>query len=139
MDFKIGEKVQLIIGHPSNIGFSVFINEEQIDGLIYHNEIFEPLEVGQKKDGYIKKIREDGKIDVSLQPIGFENVIDRNANIIMEKLKQNKGVLKLTDKSEPTQIMHELKLSKKAFKSAIGHLYKLQKIRIENDGVYLVK
>lgn len=139
MDFKIGEKVQLIIGHPSNIGFSVFINEEQIDGLIYHNEIFEPLEVGQKKDGYIKKIREDGKIDVSLQPIGFENVIDRNANIIMEKLKHNKGVLKLTDKSEPTQIMHELKLSKKAFKSAIGHLYKLQKIRIEDDGVYLVK
>lgn len=139
MDFKIGEKVQLIIGHPSNIGFSVFINEEQIDGLIYHNEIFEPLEVGQKKDGYIKKIREDGKIDVSLQPIGFENVIDRNANIIMDKLKHNKGVLKLTDKSEPTQIMHELKLSKKAFKSAIGHLYKLQKIRIENDGVYLVK
>lgn len=139
MDFKIGEKVQLIIGHPSNIGFSVFINEEQIDGLIYHNEIFEPLEVGQKKDGYIKKIREDGKIDVSLQPIGFENVIDRNANIIIDKLKHNKGVLKLTDKSEPTQIMHELKLSKKAFKNAIGHLYKLQKIRIEDDGVYLVK
>lgn len=139
MDFKIGEKVQLTIGHPSNIGFNVYINDEKINGLLYHNEIFEPLEIGQKKEGYIKKIREDGKIDVSLQPMGFENAINRNATIIMDKLKQHKGVLKLTDKSTPTQIMHELNLSKKSFKSAIGYLYKQHKITIKEDGVYLVK
>ena len=139
MDFEIGEKVSLIIGRPTDLGFNVYINEDQIDGLIYHNEIFQPLELGQVIDGYIKNIREDGKIDVSLQKQGFENVIDNNMAIILDKLKVKQGFLKLTDKSQPDYIKDEVNMSKKAFKSAIGQLYKQKKITIEDDGIRLVK
>ena len=103
------------------------------------DEIFQPLELGQVIDGYIKNIREDGKIDVSLQPQGFQNVIDQNMSIILTQLKARQGYLKLTDKSEPELIKEKLNMSKKAFKSAVGQLYKLKKITIEEDGIYLVK
>ena len=139
MKFEIGDKVSLIIGRPTNLGINVFIGEDQVDGLLYHNEIFQPLELGQVIAGYIKNIREDGKIDVSLKPQGFHNVIDENVNVILAKLKQYKGHLKLTDKSEPGEIKEKLNMSKKAFKSAVGQLYKRKKIIIESDGIYLVK
>ena len=138
MEYTIGDKVSLIIGRPTNLGVNVFIGDDQIDGLLYHNEIFQPLELGQVIDGYIKNIREDGKIDVSLKPQGFQNVIDENILIILAKLKQYKGHLKLTDKSEPDEIKEKLNMSKKAFKSAVGQLYKRKKITIEEDGIYLV-
>lgn len=139
MEYEIGDKVSLIIGRPTNLGVNVYIGDDQIDGLLYHNEIFQPLELGQVIDGYIKNIREDGKIDVSLQPQGFQNVIDQNMNIILTQLKARQGYLKLTDKSEPELIKEKLNMSKKAFKSAVGQLYKLKKITIEEDGIYLVK
>ena len=139
MDLYKGDKVSLIIGRPTDLGYQVYINEDQIDGLLYHNEIFQPLELGQKIDGYIKNIREDGKIDVSLQPQGFEKVIDNNMTVILEKLNTKNGHLKLTDKSQPEYIQQELNMSKKAFKNAIGQLYKQQKITIEEDGIHLLK
>ncbi|MBK9794399.1 MAG: DNA-binding protein [Sphingobacteriales bacterium] len=139
MEYAIGDKVSLIIGRPTNLGVNVYIGDDQIDGLLYHNEIFQPLELGQVIDGYIKNIREDGKIDVSLQPQGFQNVIDQNMSIILTQLKARQGYLKLTDKSEPELIKEKLNMSKKAFKSAVGQLYKLKKITIEEDGIYLVK
>ncbi len=138
MDFEIGEKVNLIIGRPTELGYNVYINEDQIDGLIYHNEIFQTLELGQKMDGFIKNIREDGKIDIVLQKQGFEHVIDNNMSIILDKLKYKNGYLQLTDKSQPDYIKDELNMSKKAFKSAVGKLYKEQKIVIKEDGIYLV-
>ena len=139
MEYAIGDKVSLIIGRPTNLGVNVYIGDNQIDGLLYHNEIFHPLELGQVIDGYIKNIREDGKIDVSLQPQGFQNVIDQNMSIILTQLKARQGYLKLTDKSEPELVKEKLNMSKKAFKSAVGQLYKLKKITIEEDGIYLVK
>lgn len=139
MKYQIGDKVSLIIGRPTDLGINVYIGEEQIDGLLYHNEIFKQLELGQVIDGYIKNIREDGKLDVSLQPQGFHNVIEQNCNIILAKLNQYKGHLKLTDKSHPEEIKEKLNLSKKAFKNAVGQLYKQTKITIEEDGIYLVK
>ena len=139
MEYAIGDKVSLIIGRPTNLGVNVYIGDNQIDGLLYHNEIFQPLELGQVIDGYIKNIREDGKIDVSLQPLGFQNVIDQNMSIILTQLKARQGYLKLTDKSEPELVKEKLNMSKKAFKSAVGQLYKLKKITIEEDGIYLVK
>lgn len=138
MDFEIGEKVSMIIGRPTELGYNVYINEDQVDGLIYHNEIFQPLELGQVIDGFIKNIREDGKIDVVLQKQGFEHVIDNNMSIILDKLRLKNGYLQLTDKSQPDYIKDELNMSKKAFKSAIGKLYKEQKIVIKDDGIYLV-
>lgn len=139
MEFETGDKVRLIIGRPTILGVNVYIGDDQIDGLLYHNEIFQPLELGQVIDGYIKNIREDGKIDVSLRPQGFQKVIDQDINAILFCLKENKGCLKLTDKSEPEAIKETLNMSKKAFKSAVGQLYKQKKITIEADGIYLVK
>lgn len=138
MELTVGEKVQLEIGRPTNLGIHVLINGTQ-DGMLYHNEIFQPLELGQIMEGYIKNIRDDGKIDVSLQPQGFLNVIDHNCQVIISKLKAGKGKLKLTDKSSPDEIHQELNMSKKAFKAAVGHLYKQKKITIEADGIYSVK
>jgi predicted RNA-binding protein (virulence factor B family) len=139
MDYSIGDKVRMIIGRPTILGVQVYIGDDQVDGLLYHNEIFQPLELGQVIDGYIKNIREDGKIDVSLRPQGFQQVIDIDMASILTYLKANKGVLKLTDKSEPDVIKETLNMSKKAFKNAIGQLYKRKKITIEADGIYLVK
>lgn len=138
MEYTIGDKVRLAIGRPTNLGFHVVINEKD-EGLLYHNEIFQPLTLGQLIDGYIKYIREDGKIDVSLQPQGYLNTIEQNCTVILNQLKANKGFLKLNDKSSPIEIQHELNMSKKSFKNAIGSLFKQQQIRIKEDGIYLVK
>ncbi len=138
MEYTIGEKVRLEIGRPTNLGIHVIINEKE-EGLIYHNEIFQQLTLGQQIDGYIKNIREDGKIDVSLQQQGFLNTIEQNCTVILDKLNAKKGCLKLNDKSSPIEIQQELNMSKKSFKSAVGFLFKQQKIRIEADGIYLVK
>jgi predicted RNA-binding protein (virulence factor B family) len=136
MEYTVGEKVRLEIGRPTNLGIHVIINKND-EGLIYHNEIFQQLTLGQQIDGYIKNIREDGKIDVSLQQQGFLNTIEQNCTIILDKLNIKKGSLKLHDKSSPVEIQQELNMSKKAFKSAIGFLFKQEKIRIEEDGIYL--
>ena len=106
--------------------------------LLYENEIFEPIETSMQIEGYIKKIREDGKYDVSLKPQGFLNVIESNCSLILDKLKIT-GELKLSDKSNPDEIIQQLQLSKKAFKRAIGVLYKEKKIIIEKSRILLLK
>lgn len=138
MEYSVGDKVQLEIGRPTNLGFNVIINGKE-EGLLYHNEIFQPLTLGQLIDGYIKNIREDDKIDVSLQQQGFLNTIEQNYTVILDQLKARKGHLKLNDKSSPIEIQQELNMSKKAFKTAIGYLFKQQKITIEEDGIHIVK
>ena len=125
MEFDVGEKVGLKIERKTDLGFSVLINNS-FEGLLYENEIFEPIEVNMEVLGYIKKIRDDGKYDVSLQPQGFLNVIESNCIFILNKLETT-GELNLSDRSNPDDIMRQLKLSKKAFKRAIGVLYKEKK------------
>ncbi|MDG2062770.1 MAG: DNA-binding protein [Flavobacteriaceae bacterium] len=136
MDLDIGEKVGLLIERETDLGFSVLINGS-FEGLLYENEIFEPIEKNMEKIGYIKKIREDGKYDVSLQPQGFLNVIESNCAIILKKLEPL-GELNLSDKSNPDDIMQQLQLSKKAFKKALGVLYKERKIIIEKNRIVLL-
>ena len=136
MDLDIGEKVGLFIERETDLGFSVLINGS-FEGLLYENEIFEPIEKNMEKIGYIKKIREDGKYDVSLQPQGFLNVIESNCAIILKKLEPL-GELNLSDKSNPDDIMQQLQLSKKAFKKALGVLYKERKIIIEKNRIVLL-
>lgn len=135
---KEGDKVNLIIGKETPLGFVVLI-EEEYEGLLYHNEIFKPIQLGQRVEGYIKKLREDGKIDVSLTPQGFKNVIDVNSEVILKQLLSNKGILYLTDKSSPEVIKKELQMSKKNFKKAVGNLYKLKRIRITDTAIELIK
>ncbi|RBW58223.1 DNA-binding protein [Tenacibaculum sp. E3R01] len=135
MDLKIGDKVDLVIGTESHLGYTVLINEE-FEGLLYRNEVFTELEEGFKTVGYIKKIREDERIDVSLQPQGFRNVIDADVEKILNKLEEKKFLL-LTDKSSPESIKFHLQMSKKAFKKAIGSLYKNKKIVLKEDRIEL--
>ena len=136
MDLDIGEKVGLVIERETDLGFSVLINGS-FEGLLYENEIFEPIEKKMEKIGYIKKIREDGKYDVSLQPQGFLNVIESNCAIILKKLEPL-GELNLSDKSNPDDIMQQLQLSKKAFKKALGVLYKERKVIIKKNRIVLL-
>ena len=138
MDLEVGDRVSLIIGTETNLGFTVLI-EEEFEGLLYQNEIFQELKEGQRIAGYIKNIREDGKIDVSLQAQGFRNVITQDTDKVIEAIYDNDGFLALTDKSAPEEIKRQLLMSKKAFKRAIGNLYKQKAIVITDKGLELVK
>ena len=135
MELKEGDKVDLVIGVQTALGYSVLINEAY-EGLLYNNEVFSDVEEGMRTVGYIKKIREDEKIDVSLRPQGFKNVIDSDIDKILKKLEE-KGFLLLTDKSSPESIKFNLQMSKKAFKRAIGSLYKSKKIELQEDRIVL--
>lgn len=136
-DFAIGDKVDLLVFNQSDMGFEVIINDSHL-GLVFRNEVFSSIKIGDTKVGYIKQIRSDGKIDVSLQPsmnLHLENSNEEILNI----LKGNGGMLNISDKSSPEEIYAELKMSKKTFKKAIGTLYKKRKIIIEANSISLIK
>ncbi|MDZ4846036.1 MAG: hypothetical protein SH857_10860 [Chitinophagales bacterium] len=134
---KVGEEVDLLIGNTTPLGVNVLINDEY-EGLLFHEDIFKPLERGEHVPGFIKKLREDGKIDVTLERFGYRKV-EPHAEEILLRLKEQNGALHLTDKSSPGDIIYQLHMSKKVFKKAIGALYKQKLIRIETDGIYLIK
>lgn len=136
MELQEGDKVDLVIGVQTALGYSVLINEAY-EGLLYNNEVFSDIEEGMKIDGYVKKIREDEKIDVSLRLQGFRNVIDEDVEKVLVKLEEKKFLL-LTDKSSPESIKFQLQMSKKAFKRAVGSLYKQKKINIKSDRIELI-
>lgn len=102
MELKEGDKVDLVIGVQTALGYTVLINESY-EGLLYNNEVFSDVEEGMRTVGYVKKIREDEKIDVSLRPQGFKNVIDSDVDKVLRKLEE-KGFLLLTDKALPNQL-----------------------------------
>ena len=136
LPLRNGDKVDLIIMNECELGWNVVINKKYI-GLIYASDIFKKLYPLSEESGYIKTIREDGKIDVSLQPQGFENV-DEFKQKIIDKLNDNYGLLYLSDKSSPEEIKEELLMSKKNFKKAIGSLYKDKVIEIKDDRISLL-
>ena len=139
MNLQEGDKVQLIIETETGLGYTVLINEE-FDGLLFRSEVFQELEENMEVTGYIKNIREDGKIDVSLRPQGFRNVIGSDVEKVLAKLKDSReGFILITDKSSPDSIRFHMKMSKKAFKKAVGNLYKQKLIVIEEDRIILVK
>ena len=130
------EEVDLIVSHPSEIGMNVIVNEKHT-GLIFKEDIYKDLSIGDRLKGYVKKIRPDNKLDISLGKIGYRN-IEPNAETIMIELEDNSGFLALTDKSDPEAIKEILQMSKKSFKKAVGSLYKQHLIEIKDDGIYLV-
>jgi predicted RNA-binding protein (virulence factor B family) len=135
---EVGDKVALIIGHESPLGYAVLI-DASVEGLLYRNEVFQKLHEGQSIDGYVKKIREDGKIDVALQPQNFKKAIGGLTERILENLELNDGSMNLTDKSSPDEIREQLQMSKKNFKKAIGILYKEKKIELTKEAIVLLK
>jgi predicted RNA-binding protein (virulence factor B family) len=136
LPFQKGDKVDLIMMNESELGWNVVINKKYI-GLIYASDVFKKLYPLSEETGYIKEIREDGKIDVSLQPQGFEN-IDEFKKKILDKLEENYGLLHLSDKSTPEEIKDEVQMSKKNFKKAIGGHYKDKVIDILDDKIKLL-
>ena len=131
------EKVHLIASHPSSSGWNMIVNQQHI-GLAYANEIFQKLHVGDELSGFVKTVRPDGKIDLTLQQHGYRG-IEPNALQILKVLKVEGGFLPLNDKSAPAQIEQKLQLSKKSFKRAIGTLYKSKSISIDADGIRLLE
>ncbi len=136
-EYEEGQEVDLIIGHESDLGIKVIVNEMHT-GLIYHNEIFQPLKPGEHVKGFVKKIREDDKLDIALQKQGYEHV-EGIAGEILRKLESAGGFLEANDKSTPESIKHMFGVSKKVFKKAIGGLYREKLITMEKTGIRLVK
>jgi predicted RNA-binding protein (virulence factor B family) len=135
--FKEGDEVVLLIAETTSLGKKVIINHTHW-GLLYSSDIFQPLSHGEITKGYIKSIRDDGKIDVALRLLGADN-IQALAHRILEKLNEHGGYLPLHDKSPPEAIYSAFGESKKSFKNAIGYLYKRKDIRIDTDGIRSVQ
>jgi hypothetical protein len=136
LGIAINDEVNLIVTRQNDLGWDVIINNKH-KGLVYQNEVFKKIAVGDNIKGFIKNIRPDHKIDVSLQAIGYVSV-EPAANIIYQILKKEGGYLNLHDKSSPDEISARLQMSKKIFKKSLGTLYKDRKITIKPDGIYLV-
>lgn len=134
-EYKAGEKVDLTIGSKTDLGFKAIINDLHW-GLLYDNEIFQPLRIGKKITGYIKQVRADGLIDLSLTRTGVNKVADFNQQLL-EHLQSNGGESNLHDKSSPELIKQVLGVSKKTFKAGVGHLLKKGLITIEKNGLKL--
>jgi len=134
-NFKPRQVVDLIIANTTELGFKAIINHSHW-GVLYENEVFQRLSFGQTIKGFIKTIRPDGKIDLTLQ--GGQETRDKNTNIILRYLKKKNGFAAVHDKSDPELIADLFGMSKGAFKKAIGGLYKQRIIRIEKDGIHLV-
>lgn len=135
--YKRGQQVGLVIWEKTDLGYSTVINNKHW-GLLYYDDAPKPLQNGQSLEGYIKNVRDDGKIDLSLVPVGYQN-IDPLAEKIYKRLEENNGFLALSDKSPPTLITKEFGVSKKAFKMSIGSLYKKRLITISKEGLTLIK
>jgi len=136
VDYDLDEEVDLIIVNETDLGYNAIIDNSHF-GILYKNEVFQPLNPGDKVPGYIKKIRTDGKIDLRLEKIGYEKISAFVDRIIVE-LQKNKGFLPLTDKSSPEEIYKTFKISKKNFKAAVGALYKKKFIVLEENGIRLM-
>jgi len=133
---KEGQEVDLLVWKKTDVGYAIIVNHLH-EGLVYENEVFTRLKVGDTMKGFIKKIREDNKIDVSLSPIGYDNFNDKNTETILKKLNQAGGFIDIADNSPPQIIYSTFGMSKKAYKKAIGALYKEKKINLSPDGIKL--
>ena len=133
---KEGDEVEVLVFSFTEMGANVIV-DNQYKGLIYKNEIFQKLEIGDRLQAYIKTIREDFKIDLRLKKDGYSH-IEPDAMTILEKLKQEGGFIKLTDKSDPQEIIDKLQMSKKTFKKSLGFLYKNRLVILEENGFRLI-
>lgn len=135
-NLNVGDKVEINPFERSELGFRVIVNNQYL-GMIYNNETFREVELGETIPAVIKKIREDGLLDISLQSLGMTNLRD-STFIILDKLKSCNGKLPLHDKSTPEEIKAELSMSKQSFKRAIGILFKEKKIKLNKDSIELL-
>jgi predicted RNA-binding protein (virulence factor B family) len=131
----IGTPVSLLVWQKTDLGFKVIV-DNKYQGLIYRNQIFRHVQTGDRLDGYVEKVRPDGKLDISLQPTGRKQTIDF-AETLIQWLEDHDGFAPFGDKSAPDDIKRTFQVSKKVFKKAVGDLYKRRIITITDDGIQL--
>lgn len=128
------EEVDLLIYASTDLGYKAIVNN-QYEGLLYANEIFTHISRGMKVRGFIKQVREDGKLDLTLYKAGYKNKIEEFAALLVEALDKNNGYLLLNDRSSPEEIYNVLGISKKNFKMAVGSLLKSGYIKLDESGI----
>jgi predicted RNA-binding protein (virulence factor B family) len=136
-EYKVGQAVKCLVIEHTEIGYKVIVDNLH-RGMIYHNEIFRPIEVEETITAYVKAVREDGKIDVTLSDKAVRRIDDLSERIL-NAIKTNGGKLAVTDKSSPDEIKSLFSCSKKDYKKALGHLYKEHIITITPDSIILNK
>lgn len=135
ISLEVGQEVNLLVGSETELGYQAVI-DNTYRGLLYKNELFQNISPGEVTKGYVKRIRDDKKIDLTLEKQGHES-IEPNADRILKKLREGEGFLPLHDKSSPDEIQQALQMSKKNFKKAIGTLYKKRIVTLEAKGIRL--
>jgi predicted RNA-binding protein (virulence factor B family) len=136
VDLKIGDEVDLLAYQETEMGISVIVNNTY-QGMLFQNEVFNDIKIGDRLIGYVKKIRTDNKVDISLNRFGYRGV-DANIKKLQKALADNNGFLNLNDKSSPKEIADQLGMSKKVFKKAVGALYKQKRLEINEKGIKLI-
>lgn len=134
--YRVEQKVELLIFGQTDLGYKAIINGKHL-GMLYKNEVFQDIRYADQLTGYIKKVREDGKIDLILQPFGSKGADDLGQKIL-DLLKEKGGFLPLTEKTPPDTIYELFGVSKKKYKMALGGIYKKKLITIESDGIKLI-
>ena len=135
--YRHGDEVDLLVWQKTDLGFKVII-DNRFPGLVYGNQVFRQIHTGDRLTGYIDMVREDGKVDVMLQPTGWR-MTKETADIILDYMESHGGTCPLTDKSPAEDIYQQFQVSKKSYKKAIGDLYKRRLITIEDDCIRLNK
>lgn len=134
-DYQPGQEVEVLVWQRTDLGYKVIV-ENKFSGMLYHNEIFQPLEVGMRLPAFVKQVRPDGKIDLVLQKAGARKV-DDFSEVLWQYIKDNDGFTPLNDKTDAEVIYHTFGVSKKTFKKAVGDLYKKRRIILKEDGIHL--
>jgi len=137
IDFEEGDEVNVLFYKRSELGMNAIINN-QFQGLVFESDIHQNIRIGDQRKAYVKTIRTDGKIDITLLPQGYQNVIDKTTQIVLDILTKHNGFFTYTDKSNPEEIRKTFGMSKKTFKKALGNLYKQKRVQLEKNGTRLI-
>lgn len=132
-DYKLGDDVEIVIAETTNLGFKVVVDNAYW-GLLYKNEVFKDITIGDRLDAFIKEVRPDGKIDITLRS-PEKNEVEDLGSIILGRLKENGGTLPFGDKSDAAEIYKEFGVSKKVFKRTLGMLFKDGKVKLEDNKI----
>lgn len=136
-EYTVGQAVELVMHRETELGWQAIVNHQNF-GLLYHSEIFQPLRVGQKLKGFVKEVRPDFKLDLSLRKAGYQvKQVDELGQRILAAARKQNGQLALGDKSDPAQIRQQFQVSKKVFKQALGKLYKQRLVELEPEQLRL--
>lgn len=135
--YKEKDKVPVLVWQRTDLGYKVIV-ENRFSGMLYHNELFQPIEPGMHLEAYVKQVRPDGKLDLTLQLSGGRKV-DDFAEVLLKYVQEHRGFIPYHDKSEAEEIYEEFEVSKKTFKKAVGDLYKKRLIQLERNGIRLVQ